>query len=202
MKKQIIGLSGLIGSGKNTAAAHLEKSHGFVQLSFAEAVKDCLSVIFHWDRNLLEGDTIESRQWREKVDPYWEKKLKIPGFSPRMAMQRIATDLFRDKFNDFFWIYSLEKRMLAIDKNIVISDCRFPNEIAMLRSNGASIVRIARGSDPQWYGVAKHYPEKMKSLYPEVHASEWSWAQVDFDTVIDNTSTIEDFLKRIDQLVL
>lgn len=201
MKRQIIGLAGLIGSGKNTAADHLVKKHGFTQLSFAGAVKDSLSVIFHWDRSLLEGNTIESRQWRETVDSYWEKKLGIKNFSPRMAMQVIGTDVLRDNFHPYIWVYSLEKKMIDLSGNLIISDCRFPNEIGMLRANGASIVRIARGEDPQWYSVAKHYPEKMISLYPDVPVSEWSWAQIDFDRTIDNTSTIDNFLRQVDELV-
>ena len=114
MMRKIIGFAGLIGSGKNTAAAYLIEQHGYIGLSFAGAVKDCLSVIFHWDRELLEGNTQESRRWRETVDSYWTKKLEIPYFTPRYAMQNVGTDLFRNKFNDNFWVYSLEKKIDSI----------------------------------------------------------------------------------------
>jgi hypothetical protein len=190
----------LAGSGKNTAAQHLVDKHNYVSLSFAATVKDCLSVIFHWDRNLLEGTTVESREWREKVDTFWSKKLKIKNFTPRYAMQHIGTDLFREKFNDSIWIYSLEKKILEMDQNIVISDCRFYNECAMLKSNGAILVRITKEQEPDWYGIARSYPSKMRELYPSVHASEYSWASVDFDYIIDNTSDLETFLNQIDTL--
>lgn len=198
--RKIIGFAGMIGSGKNTAADHLIKNYGYVGLSFAAAVKDCLAVIFHWDRAMLEGDTPESRQWREKVDEYWAKKLQIADFSPRKAMKHIATDLFRDNFNDNIWIYSLEKKIKTIEDNIVITDCRFSNEAAMIKSVGGTLIRIARGSDPVWYGMARSYPEKMPSLYPSVHASDYSWASIDFDLVIDNSGSIEDLTSQIDVL--
>jgi hypothetical protein len=198
--RKIIGLAGMIGSGKNTAAKHLIEKYNYVGLSFASTVKDCLAVIFHWDRTLLEGETVESREWREKVDSYWANKLKIKNFTPRFAMQYIATDLFRDKFNDSFWIHSLEKKILEMNQNIVISDCRFFNECAMLKSHGGILIRIARGPDPDWYGIARSYPSKMHELYPLVHASEYSWASIDFDHTIDNNSSLEDFLNQIDLL--
>jgi hypothetical protein len=200
LMRKIIGFAGLIGSGKGTAADHLINNHNYVGLSFAASVKDCLSVIFHWDRNLLEGNTSEGREWRETVDRYWSEKLQIDNFTPRMAMQYIATDLFRNHFNDAIWIYSLEKKILDLNCNVVISDCRFPNEATMLRNLGAKIFRVARGDDPKWCSIARICPEKMKILYPQVHASEYSWASIQFDSVIDNNTTVEEFLKCIDEL--
>lgn len=198
--RKIVGFAGLIGSGKNTAADHLVKNYGWVNLSFASAVKDTLSVIFQWDRGLLEGDTVEGRKWRESIDTYWAQKLGIPNFTPRYAMQHVATDLFRNHFNDNIWIYSLEKKILNINSNIVVSDCRFLNEAAMIKNLGGKLVRIARGSDPDWYGVARSYPEKMREIYPHIHASEYSWAAIDFDFVIDNTGSVETLLQQIDLL--
>lgn len=200
--RKIIAFAGLIGSGKGTAADHLIANHGFKGLSFASSLKDCLATVFHWDRTLLEGVTTESRQWRETVDKYWSDKLKIKNFTPRMAMQLVGTELFRAHFNDSIWTFSLEKHILDLDTNVVVSDLRFPNEAAMLRNLGSKIIRVARGDDPDWLSVARIYPEKMKELYPTIHASEYSWASIEFDTVIDNTSTVNDFIKQIDKLAL
>lgn len=198
--KKIIGFAGLIGSGKNTAADYLIEKHGYIGLSFAGAVKDCLSVTFQWDRELLEGNTQESRIWRETIDPYWAKKLNISNFTPRYAMTHIGTDLFRNKFNDNIWVYSLEKKIDSIKDNIVVSDCRFPNEIVMLRSLGGRVYRVARGEDPEWLSIARLYSQKMPELYPDVHESEYSWASVEFDCIIDNSSTIEHFISQIEKI--
>ena len=56
----LIGLVGLIGSGKDTVAERLVSHHGFVRDSFAQSLKDATASIFGWDREMLEGNT-ESR---------------------------------------------------------------------------------------------------------------------------------------------
>ena len=87
----ILCISGLIKSGKDTAATYLVENHNFVKLSFASAIKDMLSVIFSWDRNMLDGITEESRLWRDQVDTWWAKKLNIPNFTPRFAIKKRHT---------------------------------------------------------------------------------------------------------------
>ena len=51
----IISISGERGSGKDTIASILVDEYGFQKLAFADSVKDSLSVIFGWDRIMLEG---------------------------------------------------------------------------------------------------------------------------------------------------
>ena len=69
--RQIIGIAGLIGSGKDTVANHLINNHNFTSVKFADKLKDGVAAIFEWPRDLLEGDTDESREWRETPDPFW-----------------------------------------------------------------------------------------------------------------------------------
>lgn len=61
----IVGICGLIGSGKGTVADMLVGEFGFTKISFADSLKDAVAAVFGWPRNLLEGDTDESRSWRE-----------------------------------------------------------------------------------------------------------------------------------------
>ena len=70
----LIGLVGLIGSGKDTVADRLVQKHGFQRDSFAKSLKDAVASIFGWDREMLEGQTKESRQWREQPDKFWSEK--------------------------------------------------------------------------------------------------------------------------------
>ena len=67
----IIGLIGFAGSGKDTIAEYLERCRMFNVDSFASNLKDAASVIFGWDRLMLEGKTKESREWREMPDKFW-----------------------------------------------------------------------------------------------------------------------------------
>ena len=74
----IIGICGLIGSGKGTVADFLVEHQGFTKISFADKLKDGVASVFDWDREMLEGKTPESRAWREKVDPYWSTETGNP----------------------------------------------------------------------------------------------------------------------------
>jgi broad-specificity NMP kinase len=67
----IIGICGLIGSGKDTVADILVQENNFKKLSFADKLKDGVSAVFGWDRVMLEGNTEKSRAWREQEDTFW-----------------------------------------------------------------------------------------------------------------------------------
>lgn len=202
----IITVSGLIGSGKDTVAKYLVNEYGYQQASFASSLKDAVAAIFCWPREMLEGATTESRAWRETVDPWWSKRLGIPALTPRWVLQNMGTDVLRRYFHDDIWIASLERRVHNSTCGIVISDCRFPNEIDALRKLGARQVRVKRGAEPVWYHTAKAAiltgdHSVMQHSFPEVHSSEYSWVNTVFDTVIENNSTLTDLYAKLDSLV-
>ena len=90
----LIGLVGLIGSGKDTVAERLVTQHGFERDSFAKSLKDATASIFGWDRELLEGNTKESREWREQPDIFWSKKFN-KEITPRWVLQYFGTEVCR-----------------------------------------------------------------------------------------------------------
>ena len=192
--KKIIGIVGFIGSGKDTVSNYLETNYNYKKESFAASLKDVLTAIFGWDREMLEGSTIESRAWRNEVDTWWATKLGIPGLTPRMMMQNIGTDILRKHFSDNIWIASLERKLLASDRNIVISDCRFPNEIDSVKKHGGEIIWVQRGNLPYWYTDAKedlqNNPGIMAAKHSNIHISEWAWVGAEVDSIIHNDSTL------------
>ena len=56
----IIGICGLMGSGKDTIADHLIQEHQFKKISFADKLKESVATMFDWDRTMLDGQTDES----------------------------------------------------------------------------------------------------------------------------------------------
>jgi hypothetical protein len=208
----IIGVVGLIGAGKDTMADYLVNIHQFRRESFANTLKDAVSAVFGWDRDLLEGRTRHSREWREQVDAWWADRLNMPELTPRWVLQYWGTEVVRKSFHDDTWIASLENRLRKTTDDVVISDCRFPNEIGAIKRAGGLVVRVHRGPDPDWYGFAEMInrgPEKniewswAKTQLDKfnIHASETAWIGTAFDAVIDNNSTMDHLYAQINDLV-
>jgi hypothetical protein len=203
----IIGICGFIGSGKDTVADFLVNFHEFRRESFASTLKDSVAAVFGWDRTLLEGRTAEAREWREQVDPWWAERLDMPTLTPRWVLQYWGTEVARKSFHDDIWIASLENKLRNSKDNIVISDCRFPNEIQAIKKAGGQIVWVQRGALPEWYDDAVSANQgnniginAMKLR--KIHASEWAWLGNEFDHVIDNNGTIDDLFKQAQSLVI
>ena len=201
----IIGLVGFISSGKGTCADYLVREHGFLKESFANSVKDAVSVVFGWDRQLLEGDTDYSRGWRERADPWWSNRFGYE-FTPRSALQLMGTEAGRDVFDENIWVYSMFRRM-DHSKNYVIADVRFPNEIQKIKEDGGMIIRVKKGPDPIWYLPAMDVNRKldlnvMAENFPQVHYSEWAWIGSEgIDYTINNDGSIEDLENEIEKLL-
>ena len=209
----IIGICGLIGSGKDTIADYLQNIHQFRRESFAHTLKDAVAAVFGWDRELLEGRTRESREWREQVDPWWTDRLNMP-VTPRLVLQVWGTEVARKSYHDDIWIASLENKLRKTHDDIVISDCRFPNEILAIKRAGGVVIRVVRGPEPAWYELAqtvnqgptrntkwrlsKNELEKYK-----VHASETAWIGTEFDAIINNNEDgMDNLFRQVKHLVV
>ena len=208
----IIGVCGFIGSGKDTVADYLTNFHGFRRESFANSLKDAVAQVFGWDRTMLEGRTKQAREWREQVDLWWSERLNMPNLTPRWVLQYWGTEVCRRAFHDDIWIAALENKLRNSTDDIVISDCRFPNEIKSIKDAGGIVVRVIRGSEPEWYDAAISFNKgdrgnmnwalsraKIEEL--KIHASETAWVGTEFDAVLDNNSTIEDLFAQVRNLV-
>ena len=208
----IIGVCGLIGAGKDTIADYLVNIHQFRRESFANTLKDAVASVFGWDRELLEGRTKHSRAWREQVDPWWAERLGMPDLTPRWVLQYWGTEVVRRGFHDDTWIASLENRLRKTTDDVVISDCRFPNEIAAIKRAGGVVIRVHRGADPEWYSFAETVnrgPErnlewswaKTQLEKFDIHASETAWIGTEFDAVLDNNGTMDYLYSQLTGLV-
>jgi hypothetical protein len=207
----IIGVCGFIGSGKDTIADYLTNFHEFRRESFANSLKDAVAQVFGWDRTMLEGRTKQAREWREQVDPWWAERLNMPNLTPRWVLQYWGTEVCRRAFHDDIWIASLENKLRNSKDDVVISDCRFPNEIKSIKDAGGIVIRVRRGPEPVWYQDAVNMnsgntnmnwmisKSKMEQL--GIHASETAWVGTKFDAVLDNDGTIDDLFARVKDLV-
>ena len=203
----ILGITGLIGSGKDTIADYLIRFHGFKKLSYAEPLKDAVAAVFGWDREMLEGTTATSRQWREEVDEWWAKRLEIPHLTPRWVLQQWGTEVCRKNFHNDIWVAATENNLRKINDNVVITDCRFPNEVDAIRNAGGKVIRVVRGQLPEWYYYAEDYtltqnPQSLAMLMDNnVHASEYSSVGLKYDHVIDNNGNIDDLHSLVESVI-
>lgn len=202
----IIGVCGFIGSGKDTVADYLQNFHEFRRDSFASTLKDAVAAVFGWNRELLEGRTKEARAWREQVDPWWAERLGMPELTPRLVLQLWGTEVCRKAFHNDIWIASLENKLRNSKDNIVISDCRFPNEINSIKQSGGRVFWVQRGPLPDWYELAleanRDNPVARQVLSEKgIHASETAWVGTEFDAIINNNGSIEELYNQVKSLV-
>ena len=96
----------------------------------------------------------------------------------------------------------MENKLRRTQDDVVISDCRFPNEIDAIRAQGGHVIRVVRGTDPAWFQpVQQHLIEGTPRPDGLPHQSEWAWAGTRFDRVIDNNSTMDQLYYQINDLV-
>ena len=206
----ILGITGRINSGKDTIADYLCTFHGFKRLSFAGSLKDAVASIFGWDREMIEGTTKSSRKWREQVDPWWSERLG-KEITPRWILQYWGTEVCRNGFHPDIWVASVENKLRNTKDNIVITDCRFSNEVLAIKNAGGITCRVERGPHPEWYQDAIALNKgpthigwaiaKDRLNHYKIHASEYSSVGLNYDHHINNDGSIDDLHKQIESII-
>jgi len=174
----LIGLSGKKQSGKSTIASFLRQDKGFFEVSWAEPLKTHIGKdLFGFTEEQVNGTEAE----KEAVDPRW-------GKSPRWVLQHFGTEVFRS-FDPDFWV-KVGTREIAdrLDQgyDVVVADCRFPNEMEAVRRLGGIAVRVVR----------------MGQVSKDTHVSETALDTYEFDRIITARSgDLTGLLYTADQLV-
>lgn len=127
---KLIGLGGLAGAGKSTAAQYLETVHGFDRVSFATMLKgEVAHALANRERafqnadlpqeirDLLGSLPANSNVWEKPTPPALRRLLQLWGTEYRRAQ------------DPHYWV----KRLPLYPDNIVVDDVRFLNEVKFLR---------------------------------------------------------------------
>lgn len=129
--KEIVFLTGVIGSGKDYTAA-LYESNGYRRLSFADGVRDTAWKLLDWTpKNQNEYEDFKFNSIK-LVNP---KQDIVSSTSGRNFLIGIGDGL-RDLVDDKIWIKILERKIISSsDSKFVVSDCRYANEILYFFAN-------------------------------------------------------------------
>lgn len=164
-------ISGVIGSGKTSISNILVKNE-YKQYAFAGAVKDISAYLFNLDRQMLEGDTSESRILREQIIPN-------TNITPRNILQKVGTEVFRE-FDPDIWLNVIRREM---DGKVIITDARFLNELNFARDNNIKTIRVIRPSLK--INENQHISETEHTLFR------------DYDYIIINDGTLNDLEEKV-----
>lgn len=184
----IIGLAGLKQSGKNTVASMLSAEYGFVEIAFADALRQALLIldplVYYPSGYSASGWPVKGTYHRlNKVISQvgWDyAKENYPEV--RRLMQVFGTEVGRALLGDNVWIDILAAELDLEDpsERYVITDVRFINEVEFVHRNSGSVIWIDR-----------------PGLVSDGHSSENPELMKYADHVVCNDDTIEELLEDV-----
>lgn len=136
----IIGLTGVAGSGKDTAGKILVEQHGYQRLAFADVMRDALRTI---DPFVDLGDL--AMLYTAACAHYGEDEVKRE-FGGRRLLENLGDALKALGGNDVIIDATFRKMQPGV--NYVVTDVRFNNEADAIRAAGGKILVIERRNNP------------------------------------------------------
>lgn len=202
---RVWGLAGLMRSGKDTVANILVEEYGFEKIAWADLLREVIFTlnpildIVPWNNRGStvyrvvedihgEVSVVDLNQYIRVQDAletygYEGTKERYPEY--RRLLQYMGTEVGRNKFGSNFWV---DATMKIINKkptqDWVITDCRFPNEVAAVR-------KCTRG---------KVFYIDRPGLVQGTHASENSLTSTQLDGIILNHGSITDLGQEVAKL--
>jgi hypothetical protein len=138
MQRKLIGLVGYAGAGKDAAAAGLV-SVGWQRIAFADPLRKMLLAI----NPKIPSQVSASAHVAEFVAAVgWDTAKKHPEV--RRLLQAIGTEAVRNIIGPDTWVELARRDILASDRAVVLTDVRFENEAAMIKSIGGVLIRVTR----------------------------------------------------------
>lgn len=175
MKPIIIGMSGVMGSGKTVSANYLQEVYKFKKVSFAASLKEKAKLFFPFS----EFDFTAGKQ----------KKYKSYDWTVREFLIHLGS--FARFHDSDYWV-----KESGIDNavgRIVIDDVRFPNEVDYLKKLGAKLIRLKRYEKLNIYGKGLDDPS-------ETSLNDYK----DFDYIVEDcvNTTLPSLYKQLDNAML
>lgn len=218
--KNLIGISGKIGSGKNSVATIIQglnasldrdiiihnvqtnkpfsESSGYKQVAFANKLKEVVSVLLNCSREQLNNRNFKNSflpEFNVTVREFLQKTGDgLSEYNPDIFVKALFADYKEEFISSGIGMFHDPRpsyRSLGFPKWI-ITDMRFPNEFEAVKDRNGITIRVNR--------------EYQNPLIPEIsipeHPSEISLDHItDWDYVIDNNGTIEELIKKVREIL-
>jgi len=176
----ILGLISPAGGGKDTVAHYL-KEYGYERVSLADEVRKDMLELVDIPKEYLER--YKDKQLR-LVFGQWDEH--VGYFSIRKFLQKYATDIIRERFDENYWIRRALLSACDHTQKAVVTDVRFQNEIDYIKAQGGLIVYIDRAG---YGGKIKNHKSESLANDPNVKQKA--------DLIINNLGTLEDLEKEV-----
>ena len=199
---------------------------------FADKLKDVTCLLLGCTREQLEDREFKEKELGEEWDLYeldwsdgWGSRMSIVTkdfnkkdfldkkgvfvgelgrkiqLTPRKVLQLLGTEAGRGVIHPQIWINALMSGYKVICRlhigldfggvdvypNWIVTDMRFPNELEAVKNKKGITIRINRPETDHLAGD---------------HSSETALDNSEFDYVIDNTGTVEDLERKIDEILI
>jgi len=146
---KLIAIHGLKGSGKDLTASMLRKYvPNSLKFAFGDRLKQMCSVAWDVPLGNFHDETL-----KEKPLPN--------GLTPRAMMTGLQGPV-KDAFGDDFFAAILREawaKAKALELSLIVTDLRFPVEMAICRELGASVLKVDRPNNPL-YSNFSHVSER------------------------------------------
>jgi adenylate kinase family enzyme len=183
---RLIALVGAKQSGKTTVSTTLVTHYGFQRVRFADALKRMLRTLGLTEAQ-IEGD--------QKEVP----ASLLGGKTPRWAMQSLGTEWGRNLISQDIWVNACRQQvadLLGQGKKVVIDDCRFPNEVAMIHELTGELWRIRRSEVEMQIGPVTRWMVQ-RGWSKTIHPSELYWPDFKAQVEIKNDARLTDLQEQV-----
>jgi hypothetical protein len=207
----IIGISGRIGSGKDTIGEIIQGlsitngGREFEIKKFAGKLKQIASLLTAIDvkdfedqefkKNLLdvEWGTVQNVPLNS-IPPFADMQFNVM-MSVREFLQKLGTEAMRDGLHTNVWVnalmcdYRRPKMSEYNPSNWIITDVRFPNELEAINDMNGLTIRVVR-------------PQIETANFKPQHPSETALDDAEFDYEIINDGSVDDLIEKVRQILI
>lgn len=173
----LVALTGRLGSGKDTIAAHLISQHSFTRFAFADMLK---SLCAHAEGVVTREDLgWTGYSWTGPKSDVGRRMLQGIGHGAR---EILGPDV---------WVGAMSlaiNRVTPRPDRVVVTDVRYPNEVDWVRHHRGLLIRVARpGSDLSG-------PE-------HTHPTEANIDRFVVDVEIENSGTVGELWAKVERIL-